>query len=114
VPLFFAVPPVLEQLGGSDYRVDRPLFALLLAAALVNGIATVYLARARARGDVKGAAVAQWSAAITLIGGAAVLLPTIGLVGVGVAAFLAQSIAAIIAISRDAEDEAVRGTQPIS
>jgi O-antigen/teichoic acid export membrane protein len=114
VPLFFAVPPVLEQLGGPDYRVDRPLFALLLAAALVNGIATVYLARARARGDVKGAAVAQWSAAIALIGGAAVLLPTIGLVGVGVAAVLAQSIAAMVAISRDAEDEAVRGTQPIS
>jgi O-antigen/teichoic acid export membrane protein len=103
VPLFFAVPPILAQLG-PGYRVERPLFALLLAAALVNGVATVYLARARARGDVRGAAVAQWSAAVTLVGGSAILLPSVGLVGVGVAALAAQFIAMAIAIAGDADD----------
>ena len=53
VPLYFAAPPVIGRLGDS-YRVEKPLFALLLLAALVNAVPSVYLARARARGDVTG------------------------------------------------------------
>jgi O-antigen/teichoic acid export membrane protein len=113
VPLFFIVPPVLARLG-SGYRVERSLFALLLGAAVVNAIATVYLARARAGGDVKGAAIAQWSAAITLVGGSAVLLPGVGLLAVGVAALAAQCVSAVIAISRDAGDDIPRGSRTIS
>ncbi len=108
VPLYFLVPPVLGRLGDS-YRVEKPLFALLLVAALANAIPSVYLARARARGDVTGAALAQWAAAIVLLAGSAVLLPTVGLVGVGLAAVAAQSAAAAIAFARDASDEAEGG-----
>ena len=108
VPLYFLVPPVLGRLGDS-YRVEKPLFALLLVAALANAVPTVYLARARARGDVTGAALAQWAAAIVLLAGSAVLLPTVGLVGVGLAAVAAQCAAAAIAFARDAPDEAEGG-----
>lgn len=108
VPLYFVVPPVLGRLGDS-YRVEKPLFALLLAAALVNAVPSVYLARARAHGDVTGAALAQWAAAIVLLGGSAVLLPTVGLVGVGLAAVAAQCTAAAIAFARDAVDETEGG-----
>ena len=108
VPLYFLVPPVLGHLGDS-YRVEKPLFALLLVAALVNAVPSVYLARARARGDVTGAALAQWAAAVVLLVGSAVLLPTVGLVGVGLAAVTAQCAAAAIAFVRDASDEAEGG-----
>ena len=100
VPLYFVIPAILGRLG-PGYRVDRALFALLLGATLVNAIASVYLARARARGDVKGAALAQWSAAVILVGGSAALLPAAGLMGVGFAAVAAQCVATAVAISRD-------------
>ena len=94
---------------GDSYRVEKPLFALLLLAALVNAVPSVYLARARARGDVTGAALAQWAAAIILLGGSAMLLPTVGLIGVGLAAVAAQCTAAGIAFARDAADETEGG-----
>ena len=53
VPLYFVAPPVIGRLGDS-YRVEKPLFALLLLAALLNAVPRSTSARARARGDVTG------------------------------------------------------------
>ena len=99
LPIVICAPFALAALG-SSYEVDSGLIALLVAAAVLASLTAVLLARARAHNWLGQVVLVQWSVAAALVGGAVVLLPELGLHGVGWAALAAQSLGLALAISR--------------
>lgn len=102
--LVLVAAPVALGLLGDAYRVDRPLLVLILGGAIANAGAAVLLARARARGHIGRATGVQWIGAVGLVGGAVLLVPAVGLIGAGWAAFGAQGAMAVAAVVMDRAD----------
>jgi len=94
VVMFFA-PRILEVFG--SFYADRgaTILRLCLLASIPDAVTNIWVALLLVRGRVRPAATLNWSMALTTVTGSLVLLPRLGLAGVGVAWVIGQSLGAI-------------------
>jgi O-antigen/teichoic acid export membrane protein len=94
--------PLLLRLFGVDYaREGAPLLRLLALSTLPNIIVLLHLSIARVRNQTYSVIWAQGTLCALLVGLSYVLLPRLGIVGVGWAALVAQSTVAGLALMTD-------------
>ena len=85
--------PILQIVGGSDYRAGASAFALIVLC-LVPQVAGIPIGNAAAaRGDVRVTAIISVSSLLVTAIGAAVLVPAYGLMGAAVAVGVGMALA---------------------
>lgn len=99
VALFLVGAPRLLQLFGSDYAQEGTVLLRLLAlATLPNIVVMLQLSVARVQSNTRGVIWAQAMLCTLLLALSYLLLPTLGITGVGWAALIAQSVVAGVAL----------------
>lgn len=100
VALFLVGAPWLLWFFGSDYAQEgAPLLRLLALATLPNILVMLQLSVVRIQNNTRGVIWAQGLLCVLLLGVSYLLLPVMGIIGVGWAALIAQSVVAGIALA---------------
>ena len=99
VGAFLLGAPWLLHLFGADYAQEgAPLLRLLALSAVPNIVVMLQLSVARVQSNTRGVIWTQALLCVLLLGVSYLLLPTLGITGVGWAALLAQSSVAAVAL----------------
>lgn len=96
-----ALAPLLLAAFGKGYADESATVLRLLAAATVfRAVSTLYVGVCRAQRRVARLAAVQAAQAVLVLGLAAALLPSVGLVGAGVASLAGQAVVAMFVLPR--------------
>jgi O-antigen/teichoic acid export membrane protein len=97
VMVLILIAPYLLQVFGRSYATQSAALLRLLVFSSLPGIFTaVYIAAARVRRRVRDVAVVQATLTTLVLGLSYLLLPTIGITGVGLAWLISQSLLAAV------------------
>lgn len=114
ITVLILICPWLLHAFGEKYLGAVPLMRLLLIACLPKAIAVVYYAYCRIQRTTRKSAVMQAYVCITTLSAVALLAPSFGLVGIGLAIIAVQSSAGAVswwALRRGLRDVERRGTR---
>lgn len=93
VVVVVALAPVIMALFGPSYAAEAtPVLRVLALACLPWGVTTIYLASARARGNMAAVATVQVTTFLLVIGLSWLLLERHGILGMGLAWLIAHSL----------------------
>jgi O-antigen/teichoic acid export membrane protein len=100
VPMLVFVPRVIRVCFGADFAGAAPVARVLLLASIVYGASRVLGGILRALGRPLDAAAADSAALVITVIGLAALLPTLGILGAGVASLVAYGMALALMLRR--------------
>ena len=100
LPILAFTPMIIDVFFGSAFADAADPSRILLLAAIVISMNAVLTAVVQAVGRPLDAGIAQGAALAGTIGGLAVLLPALGLIGAAVASLLAYGVAAAFLVHR--------------
>ena len=95
---FLFAHPVLLLFGGEYAHHGSLLLQIIAISAIPDALTNVYIAVARVRGRLKRAAVLNLMMAVIAVTLTAVLVPSLGIVGAGLAWLIAQSVGAVFVV----------------
>ncbi|MEZ4863305.1 MAG: hypothetical protein R3C14_18455 [Caldilineaceae bacterium] len=97
VLLIVLIAPWILRIFGATYASEGTLLLRLLAlATLPNVLIMLYLSFVRVQNQIKGVILTQGALCVLLLGLSYTLLPHYGIIGVGIAALVSQSVTAIL------------------
>ena len=97
--IILAAPLILTVFGDTYAERGAPLLRILVLAIAPFTVNVLYFGYMRVRAETTGIVIGQAALALSILGLTAVLLPSLGLVGVGLAYLIGQSVVACVVAS---------------